>query len=265
MAEIQFEPMPDGMQIAYREDGGGNTLGRCGFFWLGGFRSDMEGAKAETVATLARDTRRPSLRFDYSGHGKSSGLFLDCTISTWLEQASHMFTARASGRRIVIGSSMGGWLALLMLRKLLAGNREAASRIAGLVLIAPAADMTADLMWDTFSKEVRAELAEKGLWMQPSPHGGPYPITAKLIEDGHRHLMLRRGQDCPCPVRILQGSADTDVPATHAVKIFEAVRGPDVTLTLIKGGDHRLSSPAQLGLIRATALRLAERADGISV
>jgi len=265
MTDTQFESLPDGTRIAYREDGGGDTLGRCGFFWLGGLKSDMEGAKAETIATLARDTRRPSLRFDYSGHGKSGGLFADGIISQWLEQAAHMFTKRSPGRRIVIGSSMGGWLALLMLRKLLTEDRSAAARIAGLVLIAPAADMTANLMWDIFPKEVRAEVADKGMWMRPSLYGDPYPITAKLIEDGHRHLMLRGGQDCPCPVRILQGSADPDVPATHAVKIFEALRGPDISLTLIKGGGHRLSSPAQLSLIRETALGFAERAEGISV
>lgn len=265
MAETQFEPMPDGTRLAYREDGGGDTVGRCGFFWLGGLKSDMEGAKAEAIATLARDIRRPSLRFDYSGHGKSGGQFVDGTISLWLEQAIHMFARRAAGRRIVIGSSMGGWLALLLLRKLLVDNPKAAARIAGLLLIAPATDMTADLMGDIFPKEVRTELAEKGVWMRPSLYGDPYPITARLIEDGHRHLMLRGGQDCPCPVRILQGSADPDVPAAHAVKTFESLRGADISLTIIKGGDHRLSSPAQLGFIRETALRLAERAEGISV
>lgn len=125
--------------------------------------------------------------------------------------------------------------------------------------------MTANLMWDTFSAEVRTELSEKGVWKRPSLYGDSYPITAKLIEDGRRHLMLRSGQDCPCPVRILQGSADPDVPAAHAMEIFEALRGADVSLTLIKGGDHRLSSPAQLAALREAALRLAERAEGISV
>jgi alpha-beta hydrolase superfamily lysophospholipase len=152
-----------------------------------------------------------------------------------------------------------------MLRKLFTEKNAAAARFAGLVLIAPAADMTADLMWDAFPKEARTELSKKGLWMQPSIYGEPYPITARLIEDGRLHLILNRGQDCPCPVHILQGSSDPDVPATHAVKIFEALRGPDINLTLVKGGDHRLSSSAHLSLIRATALRLAERADGISV
>jgi pimeloyl-ACP methyl ester carboxylesterase len=264
MADIQFESMPDGTRIAYREDGG-DALGRCGFFWLGGFNSDMDGSKAGAIATLARDTRRPALRFDYSGHGKSGGRFADGTISLWLEQALHMFAKRALGRRIIIGSSMGGWLALLLLRQLLREDSRVATRIAGLVLIAPAVDMTASLMWDAFPSQIRAELSEKGVWMQPSPYGEPYPITARLIEDGQRHLMLNSSLDCPCPVRILQGSADADVPASHAVKIFEALSGPDITLTLIKGGDHRLSSPGQLGLIRAAALGLAERVDGISV
>jgi pimeloyl-ACP methyl ester carboxylesterase len=265
VTETLFEQMPDGTRIAYREDGGGSTTGRCGFFWLGGLKSDMEGAKAETIAMLARDTRRPSLRFDYSGHGKSGGHFADGTISLWLEQAVHMFTKRAPGRRIVIGSSMGGWLALLLQRKLLTEIPIDAVRIAGLMLIAPAADMTADLMWDIFSEDIRAELAAKGVWVRPSLYGDPYPITAKLIADGRTHLILRNGPDCPCPVRLLQGSADPDVPASHAAKIFEALRGADISLTLIKGGDHRLSSPAQLTLIRETALHLAESAEGLAL
>ena len=190
MGGIQFELMPGGAKIACREDGGGDTLGRCGFFWLGGLMSDMEGAKAETIATLARDTRRPSLRFDYSGHGKSGGLFVDGTISDWLSQSLHMFRERSPGRRIVIGSSMGGWLALLMLRKLLAGDAAQAARIAGLVLLAPAADMTADLMWSVFPVKARLEIAEKGVWMRDSAYGDPYPITARLIEDGQSHLLL---------------------------------------------------------------------------
>ncbi len=264
MPDAQFETVPGGTSLAYREDGG-DTLGRCGFFWLGGLKSDMEGAKANAIAGLARDTRRHLLRFDYSGHGKSGGLFVDGTISAWLAEATHMFTTRSSGRRIVIGSSMGGWLALLLLRKLMLEEPKSAARIGGLVLIAPATDMTADLMWDKFPPEARKALAERGVWARPSTYGDSYPITAKLIEDGRRHLMLHRGQDCPCPVRILQGDQDQDVPAPHAVKTFEALRGADIALTLVKDGDHRLSNPGQLALVRETILRLAERADGISV
>lgn len=261
---MQFEPDPDGTAIAFREDGGG-VLGRCGFFWLGGYKSDMEGTKAEAIAGLARDTRRPSLRFDYSGHGRSGGRFSDGTVSLWLAQSALMFAKRAPGPRIVIGSSMGGWLALLLLRKLAAENRHTAERIRGLVLIAPAVDMTAALMWNRFSPEARAELIARGVWFEPSAYGDPVPITAALIEDGQRHLVLGSGLACPCPVRILQGDRDPDVPPAHALKAFEALRGGDVSLTLIKGGDHRLSAPAHLALIRETALRLAERADGISV
>ncbi|MFT3989075.1 alpha/beta hydrolase [Aestuariivirga sp.] len=264
MTTLQFETAPDGTRLAFREDGGLNPA-KTGFFWLGGFKSDMEGAKAETLAALARDTRRPSFRFDYSGHGQSGGLFVDGTISAWLDQAQHMFTHKAGGRRIVVGSSMGGWLTLLLLKRLLAEDVATAKRIAGLVLIAPATDMTQALMWPSLSEDDRAKLKKTGVYQRPSAYGEPYSITAKLLDDGQKHLMMAEGLACPCPVRILQGDADPDVPAAHAVKTFGMLRGSDVTLTLIKGGDHRLSQPGQLALIRETVLRLAERADGISV
>jgi pimeloyl-ACP methyl ester carboxylesterase len=264
MTDVKFETVPDGTELAYREDGG-EDVGRCGLFWLGGFKSDMEGSKAGALASLARDTRRSAFRFDYSGHGQSGGFFVDGTISGWLDQSYHMFTRKALGRRVIIGSSMGGWLAMLLYQQLKLKNPRAAKRIAGLVLIAPAADMTADLMWNEFPPHVQEELAEKGVYMRPSQYGEPYPITARLIADGEKHLLLEEGIECECPVRILQGDADPDVPAAHAVKVFKAISGTDVTLTLIKGGDHRLSSPGELALIRETALRLAERADGVRI
>lgn len=264
MTAIKYEKSPDGTGLAYREDGPSESA-RCGFFWLGGFKSDMEGSKAEALAGLARDAGRPGFRFDYSGHGASGGAFLDGTISGWLGQSLHMFTRKAPGPRVVVGSSMGGWLALLLCRELRIRNPAAFSRIAGLVLLAPAADMTADLIWDQFPEQVRAELALNGVWHRPSLYGDPYAITARLIEDGRQHLMLKEGLDLPFPVRILQGDADPDVPAAHAMKVFEALRGPDVTITLVKSGDHRLSTPGNLALLRETVLRLAERADGISV
>ncbi len=264
MGATQFEIMADGTALAYREDGG-EDFGRCGTFWLGGFKSDMEGSKAEALAALARDTRRLAFRFDYSGHGQSGGDFADGTISAWLEQAVHMFTRKAPGRRILVGSSMGGWLALLLYRALLERHPSAARRVAGLVLIAPAADMTSDLMWNIFPAAVKAEIAENGVFMRPSLYGDPYPITEQLITDGEQHLILKDGLDCDCPVRILQGDADPDVPPAHGMKVFGALRGGDIAITLIKDGDHRLSSPGQLALIRETVLRLAERADGVSV
>ena len=263
MTAIQHEIF-EGTRLAFREDGR-EDISRCGFFWLGGFKSDMEGSKAEALGALARETRRPGFRCDDSGHGASEGQFLQGTISQWLAQASHMFTRKALGRRIVVGSSMGGWLALLLYRELRIRNPRAAQRIAGLVLLAPAADMTADLMWDQFPDAVKAELARNGVWQRPSLYGEPYAITHRLIEDGRRHLLLREGLELSCPVRILQGDADPDVPAAHAVKVFGALRGADVTLTLIKGGDHRLSTPGNLTLLRETVLRLAERSDGITI
>jgi pimeloyl-ACP methyl ester carboxylesterase len=256
--------MADGTRIAYREDGG-EDVGRCGLFWLGGFRSDMGGSKAEALASLARNTRRTSFRFDYSGHGESHGLFTDGTISSWLEQSLYMFMQKTHGRRIVVGSSMGGWLAMLLCRALQLRDPRSARRVAGLVLIAPAADMTHDLMWSEFSDAIKTELAEKGIFMRPSLYGDPYPITAKLIADGDKHLILKDGLDCSYPVRILQGDEDTEVPSAHALKVFRSVRGSDVTLTLIKGGDHRLSTPGHLALLQETTLRLAERADGVAV
>lgn len=264
MTDVKFDVMPDGTEIAFREDGG-EDVGRCGFFWLGGFKSDMEGSKAETLAVLARETRRLSLRFDYSGHGQSGGLFIDGSISLWLSQALHMFTKRAPGRRIIVGSSMGGWLAMLLYRLLKLKDPAAFRRVAGLVLIAPATDMTADLMWDQFDDQAREDLATAGVTMRPSLYGEPYAITARLIADGETHLMLKEGLDCDCPVRILQGDEDPDVPPAHAMKVFGAIRGGDVTMTLIKGGDHRLSSPGQLRLLRETVMALANRSDGMSV
>ncbi len=264
MAGVDFEQGPGGSRLAYCQDGPADDLGRCGFFWLGGFMSNMQGSKAEALAGLARETRRPGLRFDYSGHGQSAGAFEDGTISQWLEQAIHMFIAKTTSKRIIVGSSMGGWLALLLARILMRDDPRHARRIAGIVLIAPAADMTSDLMWDEFSPAARMQLEDHGVYHQPSDYGDAYPITLKLVQDGTRHLMLKTGLELKCPVRILQGSADTDVPPSHALKIFGALSGPDITMTLIKGGDHRLSTPGQLQIIRETVLQLAERADGVN-
>lgn len=251
-----------GTRLAYLKDGGGEELGPCGFFWLGGFMSEMTGSKAETIAELARTSRRPCLRFDYSGHGQSEGLFTDGTMSLWLEQATHMFLAHTRNKRIIVGSSMGGWLALLLARRLARDDLSASRRIGGMVLIAPATDMTRELMWERFGAEAKKSLLESGVWLMPSAYGSPYPITMKLLEDGERHLLLGEGMDVPFPVRIVQGSADEDVPVKHAMRTMEMVRAADIVATVVKGGDHRLSSPDQLRLIRETALTLAKRADG---
>jgi pimeloyl-ACP methyl ester carboxylesterase len=261
---VNFELLPDRTRIAYLQDGAEGRTGRTGFFWLGGYKSDMTGTKAEAIAALARETRRPSLRFDYSGHGQSSGLFIDGTISQWLDQSVHMFAKHTHDKCVVIGSSMGGWLAMLLVKKLQDVNFAIAQRIAGLVLIAPAADMTTELMWKDMPPAQRREIEERGVIHRPSDYGDSLPITARLLEDGVSHLILKSGLDAICPVRILQGDADPDVPSQHAWKVYESIKSNDVTFTLIKGGDHRLSTPGNLALIRETALHLAERADGIT-
>ena len=258
--------MPDGTAIAWIEDGPPPPAQGpvpCGFFWLGGFKSDMSGTKAATLGRLAEESYRSAVRFDYSGHGESGGRFEEGTISRWLDEAEAVFRQVAAGPRIVIGSSMGGWIALLLYRRLKETAPEEAARIRALVLLAPAADMTKDLMWDQFSEDMRRELQEKGRVLIPSDYSPePYLITRDLIEDGNRnHLLLEQGLDVDVPVRILQGDRDTDVPWQHAQKTYDSLRGEDVTLTLIKGADHRLSGPRELLLLQETVLALAARAD----
>lgn len=216
-----------------------------GIFWLGGFKSDMRGTKAEALAAHARETGRAYTRFDYSGHGESGGAFETGTISRWAEEAHAVFE-RASGPQIVVGSSMGGWIALLLARVLAKAPLNNAS-IKGIVLIAPAPDFTEALMWPALSDEARREVTEKGFWLRPSEYGdGPYPLTRELFEDGKRNLLLGKPIQTNCPVRILQGAADPDVPYHHALKLVSCFAQDDVVLTLIKDGDHRLSRPEDL-------------------
>ena len=236
--------------------------GRTGFLWLGGFNSDMTGSKAESLEALARAQDRPCVRFDYSGHGQSGGRFADGTISLWLDEAATVFTELTDGPTIVVGSSMGGYLAVLLLRRLARRDPGAAARIAGLLLIAPAADMTEALLWSQADWEARAAIMDEGQWLRPSDYGEPYPITAKLIEDGRRHLILDEGLEVACPVRILQGEDDPDVPWEHALALYRAITGDDVAFTLIKGGDHRLSTERDLATIAAAAERRAVMSDG---
>ncbi len=254
---------PHGERIAWLHDGEDAVeTGKCGFFWLGGYMSDMRGGKATALAHLARARGRSAVRFDYSGHGASSGTLEEGTIGKWLAEAEAVFRQAAPGPRVVIGSSMGGWIALLLYRKLLAEAPEEAARIRGLVLLAPAADMTEELMWNAFPPEAREALMKDGRIEIPSQYGdAPYVITRALIEEGREHLILTQGMDVNCPVRILQGDADEDVPWQHAQKTYEALRGDDVTFTLIKGGDHRLSTPNAIMLLGETAEALAVRAD----
>jgi len=237
-------------RIAIRRDEGSGP----GLFWLGGFKSDMKGTKAEALSQWARQNGRASVRFDYSGHGESGGDFLDGTIGRWLGEALVVFLAECRGPQVVIGSSMGGWIALLLLRELRRRKEPAAASAAGLVLIAPAVDFTEVLMWRNLPAKVRKEIQEKGVWARPSEYGEPYPITRRLIEEGRNHLLLGGMIETGCPVRILQGVQDPDVPWNHAVELTSRLAQDDVVLTLVKDGDHRLSRPEDLErLIKAVS------------
>jgi pimeloyl-ACP methyl ester carboxylesterase len=231
-----------GRKIAVRHRPGGAPA----LFWLGGFKSDMKGIKAEALDGWARAHGRGITRFDYSGHGESGGDFAEGTIGRWLEESLAVFDAFCRGPQVVVGSSMGGWLALLLAREA-ARRSEPAARPAGLVLIAPAVDFTEELMWNKFSPEVRRQLEEAGAWKRPSAYSEePYLITRGLIEEGRKHLLLHRMIETGCPVRILQGVQDPDVPWQHAVELTARFAQDDVVLTLVKDGDHRLSRPEDI-------------------
>lgn len=215
-----------------------------GLLWLGGYRSDMRGTKAEAIDAYATKTGRAFCRFDYSGHGQSGGWFEDGTISRWLEEASAVLET-TDGPQILIGSSMGGWLALLLATRLRAAGER--SRIAGLILIAPATDMTEALMWQRMPKAMRSDLTAKGIVHEPNPYGGePTPITKKLIDDGMQYLFGDNLIEVGCPVHILQGMRDAEVPWRDANALVERLASDDVVLTLVKDGDHRLSRPEDL-------------------
>jgi pimeloyl-ACP methyl ester carboxylesterase len=232
---------PEGEQLAWRRVAGeGPTV-----VWLGGFRSDMAGSKAEALAGWAEGRGRDYLRFDYFGHGESSGDFLEGSITRWRADALAVIDALTQGPLVLVGSSMGGWLSLLA-----AVARP--ERIGALVLIAPAADFTEALMKPRFTPEVIQALARDGVWMEPSEYDpAGYPITRLLIEDGARWSVMPGPLGITAPVRILQGAMDDSVPWTHAQELVAAIDSRDVTFTLIKDGDHRLSRPGDLARIVA--------------
>jgi len=227
-----------------------------GLFWLGGFNSDMKGTKAQALDEWAAAHGRACVRFDYSGHGESGGKFADGTIGRWLEDSLAVFEQFCAGPQVVIGSSMGGWMALLLAREVAKRPRNAA--LAGLVLIAPAPDFTEELMWKGFSPEIRKEIETTGVWLRPSQYddGAPYPITRMLIEEGRNHLLLGSSIDVGCPVRILQGAQDPDVPWRHAFALAHRLPADDVVLTMIQDGDHRLSRPQDIARIIAAVAEI---------
>lgn len=228
----------DGERIAYRRHAG---LG-SGIVWLGGFKSDMTGTKATALEAWARAQGRDFVSFDYFGHGASSGNFREGTVTRWLGDSLCVLDHLTQGPQILVGSSMGGWLALLT-------ALARPDRVAALLLIAPAADFTQELLWKSYSAEVRRQIEERGEYLWPSLYDpDPYPVTRGLIEDGRKHLLLGGPIPIACPVRIVQGMADPDVPWPHALRLVERL-GADAQITLVKSGDHRLSKPHEIALI----------------
>lgn len=225
-----------------------------GIFWLGGFRSDMTGAKASALDALGVRLGLAVTRFDYSGHGASGGAFEDGTISRWLEEAEAVF-ATTEGAQVVVGSSMGGWIALLLARRL---RERAAERLKALVLIAPAVDMTEGLMRASFRKKDLKALQTQGYVDVASEYGGSYRISSAFLEDGRRHLLLGRPIEAGCSVTIIQGGRDRDVPKEHALRLVSHIVTDPVGFTLVPDGDHRLSREEDLRVLEAAVQQAVE-------
>ena len=223
--------------------------GAPGLMWLPGFKSDMISTKASALADWAAGRGLASTRFDYSGHGQSGGRFENGTIGRWHEEAAAVFTRLTHGPQIVVGSSMGGYIALLLLKRLLRDAPAEAARIKGLVLIAPAWDMTEELMWKRFSTDTKAEIEATGVWQRPSAYGDAYPITRGLIEDGRNNLVGCEPWDPRRPVHIIHGKLDPDVPWQHTVGLEGILQGGWTRVTWVEDGEHRLSRPQDIDLM----------------
>ena len=241
-----------GRRLAYRF-----STPRSGltFVWLSGFKSDMSGSKVTVLETWAKAQGHGFLAFDYSGHGVSGGAFEDGTISAWRDDALAAIETLTRGPLVLVGSSMGGWMALLSALAL-------QDRVAAMVLIAPAPDFTQKLMWPEFSPEQQAEIMEEGRTLRPSDYGDPYPITRDLIEDGRQWALLDAPITLTMPIRILQGMQDPDVPWQHAFKLVDALQSDDVVFSLIKDGDHRLSRDQDIDRLVTTCESLASGFSG---
>ena len=245
----------DDISIALRHIGGATP----GVVWLGGYKSDMLGTKAETLSTWAAGEGRAFLRHDYSGHGESGGAFADGTISRWLAESLAVFRKLTNGPQVLVGSSMGAWIALRMNAEL--NKAGEGDRIAGLVLLAPAPDFTAELVEPDLTEAQRRDLAEKGYFEEPSEYSPePYIYTRALIEDGRRNLVMSGPIHTHCPVHIIQGLADPDVPPSHALKLMSLLPADDATLSLVPNGDHRLSRPEDLELMTRAVGEMIGRA-----
>ena len=243
MSEPDFLDV-DGTPIAVRRVAGGEP----GIVWLGGYRSDMLGTKAETLAGWAATQNRALLRHDYSGHGESGGDFAYGTISKWLGESLAVFSRFTAGRQILVGSSMGAWIALRMAQELREDGQG--DRVAGMVLLAPAPDFTSELIEPSLTKAQKRDLAKNGFFEEKSDYSPePNIYTRALIEDGRQNRVMTGPIDTHCPVHILQGMADPDVPHEHALKLVSLLPADDMTLSLIPDGDHRLSRPQDLALL----------------
>lgn len=240
---------PQGRTLAYHLTAG---RGPCVVF-LGGLKSDMQGTKAVFLEEWARREGRAFLRFDYSGHGESSGDFTDGCIGDWAQDTLAAVTALTTGKIVPVGSSMGGWQSLLL-------GRAMPERIAGLVTIAAAPDFTEDGYWASFTDAQKQQLETEGRVELPSDYMEPYIITNRMIEDGRKQLVLRSALDLPFPVRFLQGTADTAVSVATAVKLLEHATGPDMQLQLVKDADHRFSDDRCLGLMQAAVQEVLDKA-----
>ena len=244
MNTTSFLTSPQGRSIAYHLTAGtGPTV-----VFLGGVKSDMGGTKAVHLEAWAKAQGRAFLRFDYSGHGESSEAFTDGCIGDWFEDACAALSL-IDGPLVLVGSSMGGWISLLV-------AREMPDRIAGLVTIAAAPDFTEDSMWAGFDAAQKAALAA-GQVALPSDYGEPYIITKRLIEEGRNRLVLRDPLSLPFPVRFLQGTSDADVDMSVALRLLDHAVGPDMRLTLVDGADHRFSDDACLDLITAAVAEVS--------
>ncbi|AZO10342.1 MULTISPECIES: alpha/beta hydrolase [unclassified Mesorhizobium] len=243
----------DGSSIAVRQMPGAAP----GVVWLGGYKSDMLGTKAQALSDWTSREGRAYLRHDYSGHGESGGAFADGTISKWLAESLAVFRRFSQGNQILVGSSMGAWIALRMVQEL---RKAGDSRVVGLVLLAPAPDFTLELIEPVLTDAQRQDLEEKGFFAEPSDYSDePYIYTRALIEDGRANRVMAGPIDTHCPVHILQGLADPDVPSGHALKLAALLPADDVTLSLIPDGDHRLSRPEDIRMLLRAVGDMARR------
>ena len=239
--EAGFLARDGGSRIAYLKRDGRAP----GVMWLGGFKSEMTATKATALDSWAERQGSAFVRFDYFGHGSSSGSFREGAVTRWRDDALAVLEQLTQGRQILVGSSMGAWIALL-------AALARPERVAALLLIAPAADFTEELLWGPLNGDIRRQIVEQGEWLRPSAYDAdPYPITRKLIDDGRKHLLLGAPIALACPVRIVQGMNDPDVPWQHALRLVDRL-GADTQITLVKDGDHRLSKPHEIRLIEQT-------------